>query len=184
MSFSNAGVYKCVNKNGATSFQATPCAQSSKKKIIKLPKKKKNNKLIRCQSICDGNSRVCTSKLEKGLWNTDGGLELCEKEKKGCHVACVDPDKSELLKMIAEVDRSNYETKDSYNKAFADMDEKYNKNVEADELRWECRESKSSLKDLEANWSKKKKGKYTTSELGYYRSESAKLEGFLNRKCN
>ena len=178
-----AGAFKCVDKNGKTTFQSIPCPKNTKKKKIKLHKDK-NPKLTQCRSSCDNNEQVCLSALKDGMWNSDGGLDICKQEKTTCYVTCVNPKKGKYLKKIDEIERASYENNMRYKKAITDIDEKYKRKKEARELKWKCRDKRNDLIELETNWAKKEQlNTYSTSELGFYRKEAEKMKKFIHLKC-
>ncbi|MEE9326808.1 MAG: DUF4124 domain-containing protein [Cocleimonas sp.] len=178
--FSFAGLYKCTNKNGSTEYQATPCKVSSKETQLKIANKR-TTELSQCKSACDTETLICVTKLDDGSWNSDGGIDLCSKEKEICKVSCIDTRKASILKISSDHKRSKYETNKKYKK-------REQKRIRKQKIREqeECSSAKSvNTKAVEA-WDRigrKQRERLSRIEKAHYLDKITDSERELKYKC-
>ena len=99
--------YKCKDATGAMTFQSKPCPSTSQQ-TKKTYTQRNVSKSSQCKISCDADYQVCLAQQDGGIYNSDGGIKLCQNEKRVCHVGCTDPSRARELEYAAVSMRANY----------------------------------------------------------------------------
>ena len=176
-----AGIFKCINAKSKTTFQAKPCAADNKASKV-VYKTKKISKDAQCKINCKAKYNVCLANQDGTIWNSDGGIDLCQQEKEACFVGCNDPAEGRYLSSLADIERSSYESEKKYKKRLKDIDKRYKKNIKKankDNCQW----YRDRLFEAEKSWKTKRRSGYNAGYKKYHQEKINRAMRDVNKEC-
>ena len=174
-----------MDSKGNTQYQAMPCAGKKKGKEIKL-QKRNISKEQQCRFDCVSKDKICVSKLENGMHNRDGGLNVCKMELEACSEICSTPLSAEMLNEMAKMERLRYDSESKYQEITRQNDQSFKQMLDHERQKdtaLRCIKIKQTLAKLNANKRKVDKSKMSVSQLSDYYKESATAERFIRENC-